>query len=120
MADPPPPKAKRKSPAIAKGTGTDAERARDRLGGFDCEKSDTFRLLREHFGETIKTNEIRSIADLLCDKVPGLKLDRLARRDGRVLIKWFEENMTLIRPALDCIDLRDASEKIIGKTNNLS
>jgi hypothetical protein len=87
---------------------------RRRLDGFVVEASDAWRILRERFGETIKTNELRSIADVLCRKSPGLRLDRDAVRDGRVLVKWYEENLGIVAHLLPYVELRDSAERIIG------
>jgi hypothetical protein len=70
-------------------------------------------MIQEHFGPTIKSNEIRSIATLLCRKVSGLRLDRDATRDGRVLLKWYQENLATVSGLLQYIDLRDNSERVI-------
>jgi hypothetical protein len=104
---------KRKAPTVPRGTGNDVERVRRRLAGFDWERSDAWRIIREHFGPTIKSNEIRSIATLLYRKVSGLRLDRDAIRDGRVLLKWYQENLETISGVLQNIDLRDDSERVI-------
>jgi hypothetical protein len=104
----------RKPPSVARGTGADAERVRQRLAGFDWETSDAWMVLQEHFGPTIKSNEIRSIANLICRKIPGLRLDRDAIRDGRVLVKWYQENLVKVKEVLQYIDLRDGSERVIG------
>jgi hypothetical protein len=87
---------------------------RRRLQGFDWDVSEVWRLLRTHFGETIQSNAIRSIADLLCHKVQGLGLDRDAQRDGRVLIKWCQANRPVIRGLFDLVELRDAPEGVIS------
>jgi hypothetical protein len=87
---------------------------RRRLDGFDWEKSEAWRILREQFGDTLKSNEIRSIAALLCRKIDGLKLDRDATRDGRVLVKWFQENLSVLQPVLKNVGLCDLAEEPIA------
>jgi hypothetical protein len=104
----------RKSPSVLKGTGAEADRVKRRLRGFDWETSDAWTILREHFGQTIQTNEIRSVARLLCHKLPDLKLDRDADRDGRVLIKWYQENLAIIRENLKYVGFQYSSGAVIG------
>jgi hypothetical protein len=104
-----------KPPSVLKGTGNEAKRVQQRLRGFDWETSDAWIILREHFGPTIQTNEIRSVAYLLCSKLPDLKLDRDAARDGRVLIKWYQENLAIVRDNLKYVDFRDSSGAVIGR-----
>jgi hypothetical protein len=55
--------------------------------------------LRQTLGRGI-TNEIKSISFIICDHCPPLRVDRDAQRDGRVLIKWFPENVSVIQPQL--------------------
>jgi hypothetical protein len=104
----------RRNIRVTRGTGGDADRVRRRLEGFDWETSEAWRILREQFGDTLKSNEIRSIAAVLCRKINGLKLDRDATRDGRVLVKWFQENLPVLQPALKYVALCDLAEQPIG------
>jgi hypothetical protein len=69
--------------------------------------------LRGRFGPGIVTKELKWIQAVLCTKIPDLKADRDSTRDGRVLVKWFEENWTAISPVLQYIQLLDENEESI-------
>ena len=103
---------------MKRGSGKEAERVRKRLEGFDMDNSRGLKLLREKFSKTVTNAELKSVAALLCKHVPGLKMDRDAVRDNRVLIKWFDENVDQIRPFIHLVHLRDAEYRIIdGNTD---
>jgi hypothetical protein len=95
-----------RKPPVPRGAGIEAERVRQRLDGFDAMNSNALRILHQHFGETVTTNELRSIAVLLCHKSSDLKLERNMRRDSRVVVKWYDENMETISGLLQNVTLR--------------
>ena len=100
-------------PTVKRGSGKEAERVKKRLEGFDLKNSRGMELLMEKFSKTVTNSELKSVANLLCKHIPGLKIDRDAVRDNRVLIKWFDENVDRIRPFMHLVHLRDAEYRIV-------
>lgn len=47
---------------------------------FDYKHSDTYKILKEHFGEKRSKAELLSVARLLCQQIETLRLDRKAKR----------------------------------------
>jgi hypothetical protein len=110
----PRPKKPGKQLKVERGTGDQAKKVVARLNGFDAENCVAIRELRATFSAAFTNEELRSIARLLCEKFPGqLKLDWDARRDGRVLIKRYQENWATISPVLQNIELRDDDGHVI-------
>jgi hypothetical protein len=108
------PKKQGKPLKVERGTGDQAKKVLARLDGFDAENCAVVQELRATFSAGVTNEELRSIARLLCEKCPSkLKLDRDARRDGRVLIKWYQENWAFISPLLQNIELRDEDGHVI-------
>jgi hypothetical protein len=110
---------KRRPAAVARGTGKQAQHVLDRLSGFDPENCLAFREIRRIFSVGITHNELESMARIMCVHCPQLVLDRDAKRDNRVLIKWYSENWDIIMRLLPQIRLRDANEAIIDSTGDL-
>ena len=99
---------------VKRGTGHEADRVSKRLSGFDYEKSSVWLNISSKFGSRISHAELKSIAFVICCYT-GLKVDRDASRDNRVLIKWYEENWNEIQPLLPKIHLRDNNDvEIMG------
>ena len=107
-----PPKTSRYAP---RGQGTEAKRVNARLTGFKMKKSHAYKCLCKKFSPNITHSELKSIATILCLRT-GLKLDRDATRDNRVLIKWFDENWVTIKKNLEYITLLDDDQNIINDT----
>jgi hypothetical protein len=109
---PPPPKNPDRKPLqVKRGEGHDAQRVQNRLSGFDAENCSTIQELRTRYGPGVVNHELKRIAKVLCHVIPNLRVDRDASRDGRVLIKWYDENWDRIRPELDNIQLLDDNEQ---------
>jgi hypothetical protein len=116
MADPseePPPPPKR-IPKVKRGEGHDADRVKRRLTDFDAANCRAMTCLVQRFGKGIVNRELKKIAELLCSLIPDLKVDRDATRDGRVLIKWFDDNWDRIEPELQNIRLLDENQQPLG------
>lgn len=96
-----------------RGHGTEAKRVNTRLNGFDSENSHAWQILKNQFSSGITHTELKSIANIICLKTE-LKLDRDAVRDNRVLIKWFEENWTVVEPILKNFHIHDNKGEIIS------
>ncbi|OHS97336.1 hypothetical protein TRFO_36494 [Tritrichomonas foetus] len=71
-----------------------------RLSGFDYEKSYAYNYLCTKFGGRPAFNELKSIATILQEHL-NLRLDRAASRRKKVLIKWFDENIVVIKPFIE-------------------
>ena len=80
-----------------------------RLAGFDPEKSEVMKILKYHFSTGVTHNELLSIAKIICLQT-NLKIDRLATRDQRVLIKWFDENWSSICMIIPLIHILDENK----------
>ena len=74
---------------------SESQKIQERLKGFDPSKSQVMKILNYNFSTGITHNELTSLARIIC-MYTHLKLDRLAVRDHRVLVKWFEENWATI------------------------
>jgi hypothetical protein len=71
------------------------------------------------FGPGVTHGELKSLAQLICVET-GLKLDRDASRDNRVLIKWFQDNWQQISHLMRRIYLCDQhGERIVYDTHEL-
>jgi hypothetical protein len=100
-----------------RGTGLEAKQIQSRLAGFDLESSHVWKVIQTKFGAQIIHNELRSIAQLICGET-GLRLDRAASRDNRVLVKWFSDNWTTIAPVIDHLYLCDQYEGDVSVENS--
>lgn len=84
------------------------------MKGFDPKNSQVYQILVSKFSSGVTHSELKSIAQICCKFCKNLTLDRDASRDNRVLIKWFEENWSIIQTIINDIHLRDDNEKIIN------
>jgi hypothetical protein len=91
-------------PSSSPGLSEEAFRIHRRVDGFDWMKSYAWVELAKRYGPKLVHEELVSIADLVANRL-HIKLDRDARRRKIVMIKWFEENWTLIHPLLEEIVL---------------
>lgn len=98
---------------IKRGQGAEAQKVSVRLSGFNPNESEAWKTITHQFTIGATHNELKSVAQILCT-LTGLRLDREASRDNRVLIKWFDENWDLLKVHVHHIHLRDENEKIIG------
>lgn len=73
---------KKKSATISK---------KDRLSGWDYKKSKSWDVIKSRFGKCLDQTNIYCMLQICADKA-GLKIDREAKREKQILIKWFEEN----------------------------
>lgn len=86
-----------------------SEKINQRLNGFDASQSEVMKVLNFQFSTGVTHRELLSIARIICT-MTQLKLDRLATRDRRVLIKWFDENWYSISMIIPKIQLLDNNE----------
>ena len=95
-----------------RGEGADAQKVIKRIKDFDQETSPACRKIHSRFGRGIIHEELKSLAEFICEKV-HIELDRDAKRDNRVLHKWFQENWEVIEPVIDQIELFDKDHQLI-------
>ena len=86
------------------------ERIAMRMEGFNQKDNCAWLELTKRFGQNIKRSELMNIAQVLADAA-NIKLDRDAKRRKSVLLKWFDEHWTRIRPLLDYIVLEGDGEE---------
>ena len=94
---------------------TEAERRRVelRLSGFDGKNSDAWAEICDAFGPNLSQNELLCIAQVISFHAK-LRLDREAKRRKEVLIKWFQENLPVIRPFFNRLVLEDVDGNRLG------
>jgi hypothetical protein len=90
------------APGPAQKGSREKERISGRLGDFNPKDSPVWREITRRFGKNLKQPELLSMANVLASNA-GIKLDRDARRRKTVLLKWFDENWTVIQPYLDYV-----------------
>ena len=103
-----------KNPKIARGEGNDAKRVMQRITDFDYEHSAAFIEIKRRFYSGLTHPELLRIGEILAG-FTGLKMDRDAKRDNRVLVKWFDENWEVIRGEMANIMLYDKNENLISE-----
>lgn len=94
------------------GEGADAHKVIRRLQNFDANASIACKKLNSKFGKGIVHEELKGIAEFICDKI-HITIDRDAKRDNRVLYKWFDENWESIEPIIDKIEIYDKNNNQI-------
>ena len=99
-----------------RGEGSDAVKVIKRIKGFDPNESEACRRIHSKFGQSIVHKELKAIAEIICEKI-GITLDRDAKRDDRVLHKWFQENWEVIEPLIERIQLYDKNDNLIQGAN---
>lgn len=76
----------------------------ERIRNFDYERSDAWTELKRRGWDQLSQAELLSIAQILGKKL-GIELDREAKRRKSILVKWFDENLTVLRSRMGNIDL---------------
>jgi hypothetical protein len=94
------------APGPAQEGSGEKERISGRLGDFNAKDSSAWKEITRRFGKNLKQPELLSMANVVASNA-GIKLDRDARRRKTVLLKWFEENWTVIQPYLDYVVFED-------------
>jgi hypothetical protein len=74
------------------------------VSGFDWQASFTWNYLVRLFGPKLRHEELVSIGELVGRRL-RIKVDRDARRRKIVMIKWFEDNWSVIEPLLPWVVL---------------
>lgn len=97
-----------------RGEGSDAKRVLQRIGDWDYKNSDVYKEINEHFSSGLTQPELLKIAEILANAA-HLTIDRDARRDSRVLYRWFYENWEKVGPEMYNITVYDSNSKLISK-----
>ena len=85
----------------------------DRLSNFDYSRSPAWKIIKKKGWDNLNQRELLSIASILAEKC-NITLDREAKRRKAILIKWFDENLSLLLPAIEFIRLEYDDQPIIN------
>lgn len=104
-----------RKPRLPRGQGEEAKKVQNLLNGFDVDKCIAKKQLDIHFSTCASFNLLKAIASIACDiiKNPSVKLNRLAKRDYRCLIKWFNDNWEIIGGLVTSMVVTNAAGKHI-------
>ena len=102
------------APVYKKTFGKTAEsiQIQERLKNFDANHSEALKTLNFYYGTGITHKEYVCLARIICKEM-NLKLDRLAVRDHRVLVKWFDDNWEIISVIIPYIQILDENKEPI-------
>lgn len=89
---------------LSKQTQSERTKLSERLSDFDCENSQAWQLIKQKGWDELSQKILLSIASIIANKCQ-IGLDREAKRRKPILIKWFQENLKIISPAIDKIYL---------------
>lgn len=96
----------------SQGEGSDAKRVALRLQSFNISESPAFKKISARFPSGISHSELKRMAEILAENL-NLRLDRDAKRDNRVLIKWYDENWCILYNEIDRIQAYDEDYNLI-------
>lgn len=102
---------------IPRGEGSDAKRIAERLMNFDQKESEAYKSIMRRFSAGITHAELKRIAEIFTVN-NKLRLDRDAKRDNRVLIKWFDENWGIIGPQFYRLHAYDEDNNPVFEENS--
>jgi hypothetical protein len=88
-------------------------RAATRDDHFVANGSRAWLAIERRFGQMFNRVELLSLALVLADRL-HLRIARDLQRSHRGLIQWYDENLELITPYLDFVDLLDEDGNIIS------
>lgn len=91
---------------------SDKKKVQQILKGFDQERSDAVIYLKQKYGD-LKQYEILQIAEY-CTRKVKVSLDRESKRRKEVLLKWFDENFSILKPVLDDIVVENEDHNFFG------
>lgn len=97
-----------------RGEGNDAKRVMQRIGDWDLRNSEVYKEINNHFHSGLTQPELLKIGEILAE-VTGLTIDRDAKRDSRVLVKWFDENWEVIKGEMVNIMVFDENDQLISE-----
>ena len=108
--------AKARQDGMSLSGGTEASRVKKRLLGFSPEDSPACQWIHRWWPGLVR-RELTAIALVLSWNLSTCPVDRDAKRDGRVLQKWFDENWAIIQPYLEEVHLLDEQQRPVNFTN---
>ncbi|KAK8891581.1 hypothetical protein M9Y10_028794 [Tritrichomonas musculus] len=88
------------------------KRVSNRLNGFSIKDSIAWQEICKRFGPNLNQSELLSMAEIIGQQA-GIKVDREAKRRKEVLIKWYEENIVIIRKMLPFFKLEDTEGNLL-------
>jgi hypothetical protein len=83
-----------------------------RMKDFNYKESAAWHQITSRFGSGLTQSELTCVAEVIANNL-NLVVDREAKRRKMVLIRWFEENLTVIAPFLEKIRLLDSMGNMI-------
>lgn len=92
---------------------SDKKKVQQILRGFDQDRSEAVSYLKQKYGD-LKQYEILQIAEYCTSKIKILALDRESKRRKEVLLKWFDENFSILKPVLDDIVVENEEHNFFG------
>ena len=94
-------------------SSSDKKKVQQILKGFDPNISEAVMYLKTKYGD-LKQYEYLQIAEYCTEKIPSLTLDRESKRRKEVLLKWFDENFSILKPVLDDIVVENEDHNFFG------
>jgi hypothetical protein len=80
------------------------------MRGFVPQESEAWKFLAERYGEKISKDELLSLGQVAAMEL-GLDLVRDYKRRKATMIKWFQDNLTQLRPFLETsLEVIEASD----------
>jgi hypothetical protein len=108
MSEEPPPRPKAKAPTPQQ--KYEKEWLQQEMKGFEPEKSEAWKFLAGRYGEKISKDELLSLGQVAAMEL-GITLVRDYKRRKSTMIKWFQDNLTRLRPFLEkSLEVIDASD----------
>ncbi|KAK8889745.1 hypothetical protein M9Y10_034499 [Tritrichomonas musculus] len=93
-----------KNEELIKQTESERNKLTDRMSNFDFANSPAWMMIKKKGWDNLNHKELLSIASVIANKC-NITLDREAKRRKPILVKWFDENLSAILPAVDFIQL---------------
>lgn len=91
----------------------DKAKVRQILSDFDPNKSEAWKTITDLFGHNIKQPPLLEIARIVAEHV-GIAVTRQARRRKSVLIKWYDDNWSYIKPYINYFDVNEETVTLKG------
>lgn len=94
------------------GSGKEASMIRDEMGDFDPLNSDAMKLLKENFGDSLRTNELKGIINSLRSYlvIKGIELPKLTRNANRsflLCVKYVNDHYEILKDLIPFVKLCD-------------
>jgi hypothetical protein len=100
-------------PAPKRVKGKEARHIRERVKSFCAKESEAWKMIVGRFGSGIRHRELCSLAISLSSRYGVTPISRDEKRNADVTVKWFQDNIDVIRPILTHFQLLDDDEQPI-------